>query len=126
MRLHTCLMTAILIMVTSMEVIVLLSKYDVCLKEHLKECIENSKKIHQTGAKGRGSLVSLLSPRTINSVIDTIQQLIQETIARDIKNAEMFSLQIDTMQDINSQEQCSVVVRYVTDTIHKAYQHCEV
>ncbi len=64
-----------------LEVLVLLSKYDVCLKEHLKECIEKSKKIHQTGAKGRGSLVLLLSPRTINSVIDTIQQLIQETIA---------------------------------------------
>ncbi|KAI2665801.1 Zinc finger MYM-type protein 1 [Labeo rohita] len=48
-----------------LEVIVLLSKYDVCLKEHLKECIEKSKKIHQTGAKGRGSLVSLLSPKTV-------------------------------------------------------------
>lgn len=85
-----------------LEVIVLLSKYEVCLKEHLKECIEKSKKIHQTGAKGRGSLVSLLSPKTVNSVVNTIQQLIQETIVGDIKNAEMFSLQIDTTQDINS------------------------
>lgn len=31
----------------------------------------------------------------------------------------MFSLQIDTSQDINSLEQCSVVVQYVTDTIHE-------
>jgi len=55
-----------------LEIIVLLSKYDICLKEHLKECIEKSKKIHQTGAKARGSLVSLLSARTINSVINTM------------------------------------------------------
>lgn len=102
-----------------LEMILLLSKYDVCLKEHLKECTEKSKKLHQTGATGRGSLVTLLSKRTINSVIDTIQHLIQETIVRDIKNAVMFSVQIDTTQDITSQDQCSIVLRYVTDTIHE-------
>lgn len=35
------------------ELVVLLGKYDVCMKEHLRECIEKSKKMHQTENKGR-------------------------------------------------------------------------
>ena len=31
----------------------------------------------------------------------------------------MFSIQIDTTQDISSHDQCSVVIRYVTDSIHE-------
>ncbi|XP_064077653.1 uncharacterized protein LOC135195320 [Macrobrachium nipponense] len=40
----------------------------------------------------------------------------------------MFSVQIDTIQDITSQDQCAVVLRYVTDVIHErlvAVVNCE-
>ncbi|KAJ8414358.1 hypothetical protein AAFF_G00052280 [Aldrovandia affinis] len=37
------------------------------------------------------------------------RQLIQESIVDDITKAGMFSVQIDTTQDITSQDQCSVV-----------------
>ncbi len=63
------------------ELVILTGKYDVCMKEHLRECIEKSKKMHQTENKGRGSLLTFLSKTTINKVISTVQQLIQETIA---------------------------------------------
>lgn len=97
-----------------LEIILLLSKYDLCLKEHVAESIDKSKKMHQSGAKGRGSMVMLLSARTINSIIATIQQFIQGSIVEDITKAGMFSVQIETSQD-----QCSVVLRYVTDTVHE-------
>ena len=38
----------------------------------------------------------------LNSVIDTIQHLIQESISKKVGEAGMFSVQIDTMQDITS------------------------
>ena len=43
-----------------LEMITLLGKYDIVMKEHLSECVEKSKKHHQTKSKaqGRGSFVS--------------------------------------------------------------------
>ena len=102
-----------------LELILLLSKYDVCLQQHVNSCIENSKKQHETGAKGRGSLITLLSKDTLNKVVDVISQLIKATIAEEVKQAGMFSVQIDTTQDISSKEQCSIILRYVTDVIHE-------
>ena len=56
-----------------LEMIILLSKYDLCLKEHLSECNENSKKIHESGLSnkksGKGSLVTFLSKTIVNSVL---------------------------------------------------------
>ena len=104
-----------------LELIILLGKYDVCLKEHLTECTEKSKKMHQSHsqAKGRGSAVTFLSKTTVNNVISTVQRLIQETIAKEVAESGMFSVQIDTTQDITSHEQCSVILRYVTDTVQE-------
>lgn len=104
-----------------LELITLRGKYDVALKEHLSEVIEKSKKLHESasGSRGRGSLVTLLSKSTVNSVIDTIQNLIKENIATEVVKAGMFSVQLDTTQDITAQDQCSVVLRYVTDTINE-------
>lgn len=78
-----------------------------------------SKMLHETGAKGRGSFVALLSKRTVNKVIDIISLLIQQTIAGEVKKAKMFSIQLDTTQDITSKDQCAIVLRYVTDVVHE-------
>lgn len=48
-----------------------------------------------------------------------ISQLIKVTIAEEVRHAGMFSVQIDTTQDITSKDQCSVILRYVTDVIHE-------
>ena len=102
-----------------LELILLLSRYDICLQQHVNSCIEDSKKQHETGAKGRGALVTLLSKETINKVVDVISQLIKVTIAEEVRQAGMFSVQIDTTQDITSKDQCSIILRYVTDVIHE-------
>lgn len=83
-----------------LELITLLSKYDMCLQQHLNTCIEQSKKHRETGAKGRGSLVTFLSKDIIFKVVDIISQIIKSTIADEVKLAGMFSVQIDTTQDL--------------------------
>ena len=40
-------------------------------------------------------------------------------MVEEIRGAGMFSIQIDTTQDINVHDQCSIVIRYVTDTVHE-------
>ena len=63
-----------------LELIILLGKYDVCLKEHLTECIAKSKRMHQSQqARGRGAAITFLSKTTVNTVISTVQRLMQET-----------------------------------------------
>lgn len=99
--------------------ILLLSRYDICLQQHVNTCIENSKKQHETGAKGRGSLVTLLSKDTFSKVADAISQLIKATVAEEVRQAGMFSVQIDATQDISCKDQCSIILRYVTDVIRE-------
>lgn len=96
-----------------------LGRYDVCLKEHFSSVIEKSKQIHASGTKGRGSLITLLSKETVNAVIDDIKHLIEESISADVKKAGMFSVQLDTTQEITGKEQCSVILRYVTEAVHE-------
>ena len=103
-----------------LELIILLGKYDVCLKEHLTACITQSKKMHQSQqARGCGAAVTLLSKTTVNTVISMVQRLMQETTSKEVTESGMFSVQIDTTQDIMSHEQCSVILRYVTDAIQE-------
>lgn len=61
----------------------------------------------------------LLYKTTVNSVIDTIGHLIQGCMSKDVQKAGMFSVQLDTTQDMTSQDQCSVILKYVTETVHE-------
>lgn len=102
-----------------LDMIILLSKFDVSLQEHVNECVQKSKSLHETGAKGRGSFVTLLSKTSVNKVIEVISHLIKESISREVREAGMFSVQIDTTQDVTSTDQCAVILRYVTDVVHE-------
>lgn len=55
----------------------------------------------------------------MNTVISTVKCLIQETIAKEVAESVIFSVQIDTTQDIMSHEQGSVILRYVTYAIQE-------
>lgn len=88
-------------------------------KSTIRDCIKKSKTLHKSGGGGRGSLVTLLSKHTVNKVIDIIRLLMQRTISSKVRNAGMFSIQLDTTQDMTSKDQCEVVLRYVTDHVHE-------
>ena len=67
--------------------------------------------------KGRGSLVTFLSKTTVNSLLNVIRDLIQASIANEIKDANMLSIEMDSTQDVSCADQCSIVVRYTHDGI---------
>lgn len=96
-----------------LEMIILLSKYDAVLNEHLNKIINTSEKMHKRGSQGRGSFVTLLSHYSIDNVVTSISSLIKSTISNQIKQSDMFSVLIDTTQDISVMDQCSIVLRYV-------------
>ncbi|RXN12350.1 SCAN domain-containing 3-like protein [Labeo rohita] len=52
-------------------------------------------------------------------VSDCIEKKKKQTIAVEVRKAGMFSIQIDTTQDLTSKDQCAVVLRYVTDVVHE-------
>lgn len=72
---------------------------DLCLQQQINSCIEQSKKHHDTGAKGRGSLVTLLSKDIVGQIVDIHRQVIKGTIADEVIQARMFLDQTDTTQD---------------------------
>lgn len=98
-----------------LEILMLLSKYDLTLKNHLNQTIELSKKRHDKvgSSRGRGDLISFFSKTTLNYIIDSIRELIISRIADEVNEAKIFTIQIDTTQDINVTDQCSVIIRCV-------------
>lgn len=86
------------------ELIILfvLGKYDVCFKKHLSSV---NKQIHASGTQGTGSLIGLLSRTTVNAVINAIKHLIKESISADVNKAGMFTVLLDTTQDITGKDE---------------------
>lgn len=80
------------------------------MQQHLTECLEISKTQHAAWARGRGSLVTLLSKDTINKIVQMISHLISQKIASEVTEAKMFSIQIDTTQDIRAKLLCDPLV----------------
>lgn len=127
-----------------LEIILLIAKFDPILHNHIQKVAEQSKKnrlrnlnrrsLHpiqpstptngnfqeseECGQRrGRGAFISLLSKTTVNEILSGISNLIKKKISDDVKRAEIFSIQIDTTQDINVVDQCSVIIRFVTDRV---------
>ena len=71
----------------------------------------------QSGNYGRGSLVTFLSHDITSRIVRIIRDLVQESIVREVKEAGMFSVELDTTQDIMTQDQCSIVLRYVYEGV---------
>eukprot|EP00795_Rhopilema_esculentum_P000990 gene990-10764_t len=89
------------------------------LQEHIRKVTERSKAakkrnslIDNAGNVGRGSFVTFLSKSTVNSLLQMFTKMIQEEIANEVKGTKIYSIQMDTTQDISGQDQCSIVVRY--------------
>ncbi|CAH2329470.1 zinc finger MYM-type 1-like [Pelobates cultripes] len=104
-----------------LDILLLLSKFDPLLKNHFDTVIKKSKKQHQSAAssKGRGGFVTLITKTTVNNIICVISALLKKGIAQEIRDAGMFSIQLDTTQDTNVSDQCSIIIRYVTDVVHE-------
>ncbi|OXU20941.1 hypothetical protein TSAR_013114 [Trichomalopsis sarcophagae] len=95
-----------------LEILLLLPKYDSILQNHIKECINKSKMNHS------------LKPA------DIIANLVKNTIAKEINATKMFSIQIDTTQDITSKCQDSTgkcfkeLVRRILESCNISIKQC--
>ena len=54
-----------------------------------------------------------MSNDTITTIPQIIKSLIQDSIVKDVKEGGMFSIELDSAQDISAHEQCSLVLRFV-------------
>ena len=100
-----------------LEILRTIVMFDVVLKEHLNEV--ESKAKQGSGGRGQGNQLTLISKTTISNILDGIHDLIIETIVSEINNATMFSVMLDTTQDISVDDQCAIVVVYVTDQVYE-------
>lgn len=96
--------------------IILMGKHDDILKVHLYS-YKNSTYyvIIGTCSKQGGGLISFLSKITVHYITEMIIQNIKSSISEEIKEARIFSVLLDTIQDISVIGQCSVIIRYVKD-----------
>lgn len=100
-----------------LELILLMAKYDEALKHHVNESIKKSKERQQKhpNSRGRGALSTFLSKSFINKLIVALGNHITLAIADDLKRAKIYSIEVDSTQDISVIEQLAVCVRYVLD-----------
>jgi hypothetical protein len=94
-------------------VITSLNKYDAVLNEHLKKIVNTREKMHKRESKRRESFVTLLIHYSIDNVVASISSMIKSTISYQMKQSNIFSILIDTTQDISVIYQCSVILWYV-------------
>ncbi len=59
--------------------------------------------------RGRGSLITFMSKTTISKLIGIMIDIIQKTISKEVQEAKIFSVEIDTTQDVSCQDQCSII-----------------
>lgn len=91
------------------------------LQQHVQESITKSKTQHdieKQRASRRGNLITLISKTSVNYIVVTTGKLIQANIAESATSIGMFTVHVDTTQDVSSKDQCSIVIRFVTDKVH--------
>jgi len=98
-----------------LELVRFASEQDAVLNNHLNLAIKRSKKRNQsTSTKGRGSLVTLLSKTTVNKVIMAIGQSMKNRMRKELGD-QIFSIQVDSTQDIGTSDQAAICIRYICE-----------
>ena len=60
-----------------------------------------------------------LSKTSVNSIIAIQSKLIKEKISNSVREAGIYSVQIDSTQDITSTDKCSVILRFVRENVEE-------
>ena len=95
-------------------------KYDNILKCHfenvIKKCLQNKPDKHKHNRANRNTFIS---KTTVNSIIAIISKLMKEEILNSVREAGIYSVQIDSTQDITSTDKCSVILRLVRENVEE-------
>ena len=105
-----------------LEIIKIIERFDATLQSRLTTVAEkstiamkkhNAKKDEKKSKKrGRGSLVAFLSKTIISKLIGIMRDIIKRAISKEIQEAKIFFVEINTTQDVSCQDQCSIILRY--------------
>ena len=103
-----------------LETVLLLAKYNNILKCHLenivKKCLQNKPDKHKHNCANRDTFIS---KTTVNSIIAIISKLLKEEISNSVREAGIYSVQIDSTQDITSTDKCSVILCFVRENVEE-------
>lgn len=100
-----------------LDILLLLKKYDIVLNEHIDLFTKKAQcKANSGNSKGKVSKVIFISKTTVNMVINSINTLIKKKNSTQISEASMFSVQMDTTQDVSVQDQCSLIIRFINSS----------
>ena len=101
---------------TFLETVLLLAKYNNILKCHLeiviKKCLQNKPDKQKYNRANRNAFIP---KTTVNSIIAIISKLMEEEISNSVREAGIYSVQIDSTQDITSTDKYSVILRFVRE-----------
>lgn len=97
------------------DMAILISKYHPTLSNFLMQ-IEKRMKDNESSRVAR---VTFMSNKMQNSMLKILADEIRSNILKEVKNAQYFSIIIDTTTDISKQEQFSMVIRYARENYEK-------
>lgn len=104
-----------------LDILLLLEKYDATLSSHIQAIIKKSEK---STSSGRSQNLTLISKTTVNCIFLAFSKLLKDYISSKVNTAGIFSIQIDTTQDVTVSDICSIIIRYVSiEPIPKVNEH---
>ena len=105
---------------TFLETVLLLAKYDNILKCHLKivikKYLQNKLDKHKHNRANRNTFIS---KATVNFNIANISKLMKEEISNSVREVGIYSVQMDSTQDVTSIGKCSVILRFVRENVEE-------
>ena len=100
--------------------VLLLAKYDNIRKYHLenviKKCLQNKP---DKDKHNRASRNTFIFQTTVNFIIAITSKLMKEEISKSFREAGIYSVRINSTQDITSTDKCSVILGFVRENVEK-------
>ena len=71
----------------------------------------------KTGKHNHANRNTFISKPTVNFIINIVSNLIKKEISNSVRKAGIYSVQIDSTQDITSTDKRSVILRFVRESV---------
>ena len=83
------------------------------MENAIKKCLQNKPDQHKHNRANRNTFISKTA---VNSITAIISKLMKEEISNSVEEAGVYTVQIDSTQDITSTNKCSVILRVFRET----------
>ena len=86
------------------------------LENVIKKFLQNKPNKRKHNRANRNTFIS---KTTVNSIIAIISKLMKEEISNSVREAGIYSVHIDSTQDITSTDKCAVILRFVRENVEE-------